>query len=171
MALDSGLSDLAATFAGLGTLLSGRAAWATLSGMETSAFAFVAALAVARWTLSLRDFKSALWTGVRLQLFLSRQTRAPLSNVVLVVVLVAFVLGSIPGLRYWATFFGRGVADIQKMHVAARHWLAEHSEPGDLVATHDVGAIACLSDRYIIMVHLDDTAIAVSADLTIYECD
>jgi hypothetical protein len=43
--------------------------------------------------------------------------------------------------------YGRDVQVIQGEMVAAGSWLAEHTEPGDLVAAHDIGAIGYYAGR------------------------
>lgn len=105
-----------------------------------------------RYLVPLVPFSAlAALTGIHwTQRLLKRRLQPLLTSVLVPLVLIGIVLGSLPGLRSWASFFGRSVANIQDMHVAAGRWLAEHSRPTDRVATHDVGAIAYLSDRYIV---------------------
>lgn len=60
------------------------------------------------------------------------------------------LLALIPTLWFWAPFYGQSVADIGAMHIRIGKWLAEHSQPGQLVALNDVGAIGSLADREVI---------------------
>ncbi|MFW5771933.1 MAG: hypothetical protein ACOCZH_01325 [Phototrophicaceae bacterium] len=41
----------------------------------------------------------------------------------------------------------RDIYQLRTMHVAAGHWVRDHTEPGDIIALNDVGAIAHISDR------------------------
>ena len=52
----------------------------------------------------------------------------------------------IPGARA----YGQDVAIIQTEMVAAAEWIADHTERGDLVAAHDIGAVGYFSDRRLI---------------------
>jgi len=105
-----------------------------------------------RYLIPLVPFSAlATVTGIHwIQHLLKRKLKPRLIGVLAPLVLIGIVLGSLPGLGSWASFFGRSTANIQDMHVAAGQWLAEHSRPTDRIATHDVGAIAYLSDRYVI---------------------
>jgi hypothetical protein len=60
------------------------------------------------------------------------------------------VLALVPTLLFWAPFYAHSVADIENMQVRIGHWLAENTEPGDVLALNDIGAIGYLADREII---------------------
>lgn len=70
--------------------------------------------------------------------------------------MAALVVGV--GLAALALYLGRGTgaavandsAQLQRMHVEAGHWLAQNTQPGDIIALNDVGAIAHISDRRVL---------------------
>jgi len=49
-----------------------------------------------------------------------------------------------------ARAYGQDVAIIQTEMVAAAHWIADHTGPGDRIAAHDIGAVGYFSDRTLI---------------------
>jgi hypothetical protein len=49
-----------------------------------------------------------------------------------------------------ARSYGQDVAIIQTEMVATAEWIADHTEPGDLVAAHDIGAVGYFSHRTLI---------------------
>lgn len=57
------------------------------------------------------------------------------------------VLVSLPG---YAQTYGWNVTNIEDMHVRMGKWLAEHTPPGAVIASHDVGAIAYFSGRWVL---------------------
>ena len=75
----------------------------------------------ARWRRVQRWGRPAVWGMVFLQL-----------------------LVSLPG---YAQTYAWNVTNIEDMHVTMGKWLAEHTPPGAVVASHDVGAIAYFSHR------------------------
>ena len=60
------------------------------------------------------------------------------------------LLAMIPTLAFWAPYYGQSVMDIESMQVRIGKWLAEHSQPDDVLAVNDVGAIGSLADREVI---------------------
>ena len=49
-----------------------------------------------------------------------------------------------------AHFYTRNVNEINKMHVALGHWVAEHTPPDAILALNDIGAITYISERPVV---------------------
>jgi hypothetical protein len=64
--------------------------------------------------------------------------------------IVATVILVVAFLVIGARAFGRDVAFIQGEMVACACWLAEHTEPEDLIAAHDIGAVGYFANRPIL---------------------
>ena len=75
-------------------------------------------------------------------------TFIPARAVALVCVLV--VLGTAWRLPTVARLYAWNVDNINHMHVALGHWLAEHTPPGAVLALNDIGAIAYVSERPVV---------------------
>jgi len=91
-------------------------------------------------------------------LFAGQQLRWPKRFVWLAFLPLLFQTGRF--LKAGPSFYGRNVADIQKMQVSIGQWLKDHTHADSIVATNDVGAIAYFSDRKIV-----DTAGLVHPDM------
>ena len=75
-------------------------------------------------------------------------TFIPVRAVALVCVLV--ILGPAWRLPTMARLYAWNVDNINRMHVALGHWLAEHTPPDAILALNDIGAIAYFSGRPVV---------------------
>ncbi|MBN1978707.1 MAG: hypothetical protein JW918_15020 [Anaerolineae bacterium] len=64
-----------------------------------------------------------------------------------VVIAVLVVAGTAWRLPEMATLYAWNVDNINQMHVALGHWIAENTSPGDGVALNDIGAITYIAER------------------------
>ena len=69
-----------------------------------------------------------------------------------IVVLVSLLVLAGSGWRLpaMARQYGLNVAEINQMHVALGHWVAEHTPPDALLALNDIGAITYISQRPVV---------------------
>jgi arabinofuranosyltransferase len=63
---------------------------------------------------------------------------------------VLFVAGTAWRLPTMADQYARNVDNINRMHVALGHWVAENTPPGTVLALNDIGAITYISERPVV---------------------
>ena len=63
---------------------------------------------------------------------------------------ILFLLSFLPGLLEYGNLYARSVENINDMQVAIGGWLAQHTEPDDLIAVNDIGGIGVFSGREIL---------------------
>jgi arabinofuranosyltransferase len=89
----------------------------------------------------------SLWMKNRFQKSDSRRKRHPL---IILIMAEGLVLSLLPTLLFWAPFYGRSVSDLQDMHLNIAHWIVENTDPTDILAVNDIGAIGYITDREVI---------------------
>lgn len=73
--------------------------------------------------------------------------RAPRLNIKPCLLCILAIIGTGWRLPFMADQYARNVDNINEMHVALGHWVAENTPPDALIALNDIGAIAYISER------------------------
>lgn len=69
---------------------------------------------------------------------------------VLPLLVVGTLLVGAKEVHSWSIQFGRDVRNIDEINVALGEWVRDNTPPDAVIATHDIGAIIFLSDRFVI---------------------
>jgi hypothetical protein len=87
------------------------------------------------------------WYQIRRRASTGTSPRVPL---MLSILIQGLLISLIPTTLFWGPYYGQSVADLETMHVSIANWVLENTDPSDVIAVNDIGAIGFISDREVI---------------------